>query len=124
MDSSARLGEKADQIRKYERARAHRPNRRVLARASHKRWYEKHREEILAKNKNNPKKEARRLAAYAVKTGKIEKFPCEKCGSIKVHAHHDDYDNPLKVRWLCSKCHAEEHHGPRPIDPYAWKYGV
>ncbi len=60
--------------------------------------------------KNNPEKTAAgRLLRYAVKAGKIIRKNCEKCGSIKSQAHHDDYTKPLEVRWLCSIHHAEFH---------------
>lgn len=36
--------------------------------------------------------------------------PCEECGrEDMVHAHHENYDEPLKVRWLCPKHHSERH---------------
>lgn len=42
--------------------------------------------------------------------GKIEEGPCEVCGHTeKVTAHHDDYDKPLEIRWLCYPHHAEWH---------------
>ena len=50
---------------------------------------------------------AHRLLAYAVKTKKLFKTPCEKCGNLKVEAHHDDHSKPLEVRWLCPKHHRE-----------------
>lgn len=46
----------------------------------------------------------------AIRSGKLQKRPCEKCGCVKVHAHHDDYAQPLVVRWLCHDCHENLHH--------------
>jgi ribosomal protein S27AE len=41
--------------------------------------------------------------------GRLIRQPCEVCGEKKVEAHHDDYDKPLDVRWLCPAHHAETH---------------
>lgn len=46
---------------------------------------------------------------YYLRRGKVEKKPCEICGSLKVQGHHEDYSKPLEVRWLCSKHHQELH---------------
>jgi len=48
---------------------------------------------------------ARRMLQRAIKRGKVERQPCEICGEIETEAHHDDYDKPLEVRWLCAKHH-------------------
>lgn len=66
--------------------------------------------------------EARRLAIRAVgnalKLGKLQRQPCEKCAAgdagkrgkrAKAQAHHDDYSKPLEVRWLCLRHHREWH---------------
>jgi hypothetical protein len=57
-----------------------------------------------------PKKtKARRKVAYHVMKGDLTAKPCEVCGADKTVAHHDDYDKPLDVRWLCQTHHAEWH---------------
>lgn len=38
---------------------------------------------------------------------------CESCSkeTRSLDAHHDDYDKPLDVRWLCRTCHRLVHAG-------------
>jgi hypothetical protein len=55
------------------------------------------------------RKRARKQCAYAIKTGKLIRQPCEQCGKPKSEAHHDDYSKPLDVRWLCRPCHGAVH---------------
>lgn len=52
---------------------------------------------------------ARALVTHALQFGWLKRHPCEICGEVHVHAHHEDYYEPLRVRWLCAKCHAIEH---------------
>ena len=67
----------------------------------------------LADTKQRPKHEARWIARRAVLNGSLIKHPCEKCGSQKSEAHHDNYSKPLGVRWLCRKHHIELHRAYR-----------
>lgn len=42
--------------------------------------------------------------------GDLTPQPCQRCGdAVGVHAHHDDYSQPLAVMWLCPKHHRERH---------------
>jgi hypothetical protein len=43
------------------------------------------------------------------KYAKLTPKPCEVCGALPTHAHHDDYSRPLEVRWLCPLHHRQEH---------------
>ena len=44
-----------------------------------------------------------------VKRGKVKRKPCQVCGSVFAHAHHEDYSKPLEVEWLCKKHHLQLH---------------
>lgn len=62
--------------------------------------------------KENPTKlSAQRKARWAKKKGDLIQEPCEFCDSEEVVMHHDDYDKPLDVRWLCKVHHREIHYG-------------
>lgn len=60
-------------------------------------------------------KHANNLAQRAIRSGRIIRKDCEVCGESPTHAHHDDYNLPLAVRWLCEKCHRAWHAANKPI---------
>jgi ribosomal protein S27AE len=94
-------------------------------------YYKKNAERIIARTKAHQKTEAgrsaakkagerqravrpeavfaRRVVRLAVAAGILKRRRCEKCKATKTHAHHDDYSQPLRVRWLCAKHHVERH---------------
>lgn len=45
----------------------------------------------------------------AIRRGLIAPEPCAECGAEKVDGHHDDYDKPMAVRWLCRRHHRAMH---------------
>lgn len=51
----------------------------------------------------------RRKTGMRIKRGLLIRQPCEVCGETKVQAHHDDYNKPYNVRWLCFIHHSEHH---------------
>ena len=56
------------------------------------------------------KYKAHGIVSRAIKSGKLEKHPCEVCETMEnLEAHHEDYSKPLNVRWLCKKHHIELH---------------
>ena len=57
------------------------------------------------------KHRAQRRVRAAVRDGKIVRGPCEVCGTEPTDGHHDDYTQPLNVRWLCREHHAALHRG-------------
>lgn len=66
---------------------------------------------------------AQNLLETALKQGVVKRREtCEDCGSSgrmkdgrsSIQAHHDDYNKPLTVRWLCQPCHHAWHKHNRP----------
>lgn len=58
----------------------------------------------------NPAKYLAHLAVQkALAAGTLTRLSCEVCGSDTVDAHHDRYDRPLQVRWLCRRHHVRLH---------------
>lgn len=89
------------------------PNRNATeaARARKRRWQ--------SMNYDPAKNQARHAVHQAVANGTIAApTSCEKCGAsptrrdgkrgVQAH-HHDGYDRPLSVQWLCAVCHRQEH---------------
>lgn len=58
---------------------------------------------------NHPEKIiCRRKVRDAIANGNLKRQPCF-CGDQRSHAHHEDYNKPLEVIWLCAKHHTEIH---------------
>lgn len=62
------------------------------------------------------KRAAHIIVGNAIRDGKlIKSHAYEACGSdYKIEAHHDDYKQPLDVRWLCEPCHKSWHRENEP----------
>ncbi len=64
------------------------------------------------KKKNRYKINARFRVTNAIRRGKMSRgIKCECCGieEGKMEAHHEDYDKPYEVNWLCFICHKKKH---------------
>lgn len=80
-----------------------------------KRCYEKNKEKRLEYHRkwretNKYKTDAHLLVRNAMKKGELERKPCIECGSLNSDAHHEDYNKPLDVIWLCRIHHIRHHH--------------
>lgn len=85
-----------DYYRTYDRKRGNRQDEGYI-----KEW-----------RKENPKKyKAHTMVSNAIRDGRMKKeTSCSECDStFAIHAHHDDYNYPLTVRWLCAACHSKWH---------------
>ncbi len=83
-----------ERFRAYDRRRG---NRQTAE------YHSKYREKFPNKCK------AHSMVAYAISSKKLFSKNCEVCLSEKTHAHHDDYLEPLNIRWLCPPCHKKWH---------------
>lgn len=93
---------------RVEYMRAYRERNRHKRREWNNAWFKEHGHEY--RQRTAPKIAARYELNKAVKRGEIERQPCEECGTTEqVQAHHEDYDKPLDVRWLCRTHHTEVH---------------
>lgn len=92
--------DKIEQYRAFDRARYKRPERRAYTDGRSVGYIATH-----------PKARAAHSAVgNALRDRRLVKQPCEVCGGkVAVHAHHDDYDKPLAVRWLCVPHHSAWH---------------
>ena len=98
-DSTIHRNKNLEKIRAYDKERSKNPKRRKAAQEISKAW----------RNADVRRKTAHSLVMYAIKKGKLVREPCIRCGEKKSLAHHEDYDKPLDVMWLCQPCHKQRH---------------
>lgn len=75
-----------------------------------------HRERAKKYKEENPEKlKAQQIAHNARRSGKlIRPDKCEICfKECKPHGHHEDYNKPLDIIWMCHSCHLYHHQGYR-----------
>lgn len=98
-DASNHRQENVERIRAYDRERAKRPDRIRAAVEQTRVW----------RAADSRRAKAHAAVCRALRSGELERQPCERCGEVKAYAHHEDYDKPLDVVWLCQPCHKERH---------------
>jgi len=88
-----------EKVRAYDRERGKLSHRIKAATAITKAW----------RSEDGRRQTAHSAVARAIRSGNLCREPCVRCGDQKSVAHHEDYDKPLDVMWLCQPCHKQRH---------------
>lgn len=120
-----------DSIYKWRRNNAEKY--REYQKKYHRKWREKNKEKLVeykkeyAKTYKRPnysaymmnhtkssplafhKYKVRQKTCNLITGGKLKRQLCEVCGEEKVDAHHEDYNLPDKIKWLCREHHRKLH---------------
>lgn len=87
--------------------------RKIINLANKKYYYskkgKKRSENIRAKVAGTNQRKAASKFQRAYSIGLIKKQPCAICKNEKSEGHHEDYNHPLDVVWLCKKHHQLRH---------------
>lgn len=98
-DSLEHRNANIEKVRQHDRERSKYPHRVELHKEQTKMW------RSVDKRRNK----CHNAVARAIKSGDLYRLPCERCGEAKSLAHHENYDEPLNVVWLCQPCHKQRH---------------
>lgn len=98
-DVSNYRNQNLEKIRSYDRARGKITERIKANTEVNRAW----------RAEDKRRQMAHSAVARAIKAGNLVRSPCIKCGESKSLAHHEDYDKPLDVMWLCQPCHKQRH---------------
>jgi hypothetical protein len=88
-----------ERIREYDRKRGLLPARLLLNSEVTRFW----------RSEDKRRGAAHSAVSRAIRKGDLVRSCCERCGDPKSVAHHEDYDAPLDVTWLCQPCHKQRH---------------
>ena len=98
-DVSKHRNQNLEKIRAYDRERGKIPERIKANTEITRAWRAEDSRRLLAHSS----------VARAIRNGSLSRQPCIRCGEVKSLAHHEDYDKPLEVMWLCQPCHKQRH---------------
>ena len=98
-DATTHRNKNLEKVREYDRARGKESKRIKAATEITRLW----RAEDARRNV------AHSSVAKAIRNGTLVRQPCVRCAETKSIAHHEDYDHPLVVMWLCQPCHKQRH---------------
>jgi ribosomal protein S27AE len=98
-DVTSHRNKNLEKVREYDRARGKIPERIKAQVEINKAWRAEDSRRVVAHS----------AVSKAIREGRLDRNPCVRCGEAKSVAHHEDYDKPLEVMWLCQPCHKQRH---------------
>jgi hypothetical protein len=98
-DVTSNRNKNLEKVRAYDRARGKEPERIKANVEINRAWRAEDARRVRAHN----------AVARAIRAGELVRQPCCRCGDAKSVAHHEDYEKPLDVMWLCQPCHKQRH---------------
>jgi hypothetical protein len=98
-DANSHRKNNLERIREYDRKRGKLANRIKLNTENTRAW----------RKEDSRRQKAHNAVSRAIKNGRLLKLSCKRCGNEKSLAHHEDYDKPLQIIWLCQPCHKKRH---------------
>ena len=98
-DVTTHRNKNLEKYRAYDRARGKIPERIKAGVEINRAWRAEDSRRVVAHS----------AVAKAIRSGFLVRMPCIRCGEEKSLAHHEDYDKPLEVMWLCQPCHKQRH---------------
>ena len=99
LDANKHRLKNLEKVREYDRKRSKEPHRIALSKEQTKMWREADARRTQCHN----------AVARAIRNGSLIQQPCTRCASKKTLAHHESYDFPLEIVWLCQPCHKQRH---------------
>ena len=98
-DATTHRNKNLEKVREYDRARGKESKRLKAATEITRAWRAEDSRRLVAHSQ----------VAKAIRNGTLVRQPCVRCAEAKSIAHHEDYDHPLVVMWLCQACHKQRH---------------
>jgi hypothetical protein len=98
-DVTANRNQNIEKVRAYDRARSKESDRIKAQTDITRAW----------RAEDARRSVAHSSVARAIRSGALVRQPCSRCNDAKSVAHHEDYDKPLEVFWLCQPCHKQRH---------------
>lgn len=108
-ERACKVCKRVDDARRYYRSREKRLKK---GKEYDQRQYVKDRKRIYSKERYRAepiKAKARMIVNNMITLGKLLRKSCTVCGEVKSEAHHEDYNKPLWIEWLCRKHHFIRH---------------